>query len=178
MNPRTKTFALLSAPWTALVMLSLIALVGWAALEPVVASSPRTGAPAQEEVTESEVEPDVLMDSMVRVNRAVRRLRRQIADDSKKEANLALITTIQEALVVSKRYSPSALEVVPEAERPAFLVGYRKVLIETIRALLDLEMAVLEGDTESAQKHFDRMRELERAGHLKYRDMVEEEEER
>jgi Spy/CpxP family protein refolding chaperone len=108
--------------------------------------------------------------SMKTINRAMRQLRGQIEDISKKEECLRLVGDMQQGCLAAKRQPvPGDLlkNAKDDAAKNALRDEYRHELIELMRALLLLEEDVAAGKTDSAKS---RMAEL-----VKLRDHAHEE---
>lgn len=78
---------------------------------------------------------------------------------------------MQKAALAAKVETPhTAGEISDAKEKAAFVVGFRKQIIALERALLDLEMAALDGKGDDAKKIYnDTLGALKKAGHDKYK---------
>ncbi len=91
-----------------------------------------------------------LFDHMLEVKSIVRDLVRSAADPANKEESLQLMTELQEHIVAAKSMIPPAAELKPEAERPAFLLGFRRAMTELLREITELELDIIEDRNEQA----------------------------
>jgi len=68
------------------------------------------------------------------------------------DGNKALphVHELEAHLLAAKRPSPPPLEALPEADRAAHLVEYRRAMVAALDLMLKLELDVLAGDAESA----------------------------
>jgi soluble cytochrome b562 len=97
---------------------------------------------------------------MKQMNGAMRRLRDQIGDASKKEDNLKLIGDMERGAVAAKNATPKKLRDVPEAERPAKAEKFRRDLITLTRKLLDIEQNIMDGKNDAAKKGLEELTKI------------------
>lgn len=65
---------------------------------------------------------------------------------------------------------PKAAELSDAAAKSAFVLGYRKQMIDLERVLLDIEVALLDGKLDEAKKLIDeKVKPAKKAGHDKYK---------
>ena len=95
-------------------------------------------------------------------------LRRGLRKPEKNAESLVQIAEMQQAALASKLLAPRMTESLPDAERAAFVVAYRKEMITTLRTMLDLEEAVLDSDNERAQELYKALKLAEDSGHEKF----------
>jgi hypothetical protein len=133
--------------------------------------------PAQDPVAQDPVAQDaeahaetVLETHMLTVKASIRALRRSLRDAESAPASLTSIGAMQAAILAAKGETPRMAERIPEAQRAAFVSAFRLEMITLMRAALDLEAAVLNGDQEQVQSVFDALRELEDPAHEKFTD--------
>jgi hypothetical protein len=94
--------------------------------------------------------------SMKQMNGAMRRLRDQIGDASKKEDNLRLIGDMQRGAVSAKNGKPKKLnDVKDEGERAKKAEKFRRDLITLTRKLLDIEQNILDGKNDVAKTQLE-----------------------
>lgn len=101
--------------------------------------------------------------TMKSMNRALRSLRDQIADNSKKDENLRFINDIQRGCVISKGQPVPAdiLRNAPDdAGRAKFADTYRRSLMASLRILLDIEQDIIDGKGDAAKSHLDALVKL------------------
>jgi hypothetical protein len=72
-----------------------------------------------------------------------------------KDPALAAVTDMQRLMLVAKAFEPDTVADKPEAERPAFLVDYRKHVVRAIKELAEVELDVLDGNFDSATKRVE-----------------------
>lgn len=120
-------------------------------------------SPQDEEEEHSELE-----EHMELIEGAVKSLRRSLRDPEKREQSLELISQLQAATVTSKALIPRMVESLPEAERAAFLTGYREMMVDFLDHQLDLERALLAGDVEAAKAAFKPVHDMEDEGHERF----------
>lgn len=106
--------------------------------------------------------------SMKAMNRALKALKDQVGDASKKEQNLSLVSTLQVACVTARGGKPGGPKMKAaktEEAREALLTEYRKHLIGVGHALLELETQILEGKTDAAKASIEKIEKLRDEGH-------------
>src|SRR5450432_785551 len=91
------------------------------------------------------------------------------ADASKNEASLAALATMEAASVSAKGEMPPTITALPEADRPAKVVAYKKEMIKLIRQELDAEEAILSGDNAKAGELVAAMGATQTEGHTEFR---------
>ncbi|RMH01473.1 MAG: hypothetical protein D6702_11205 [Planctomycetota bacterium] len=95
-------------------------------------------------------------------------LRRSIRDPERNQESLAALLRVQAAAQAAKTEAPRMAAGLAEAERPAFVLAYRRGIIGVQRAFLDLEEALLTGDNDHAREVFARIRDLAESGHERF----------
>ena len=87
-------------------------------------------------------------------------------------AVLATTLEMQKSVHEAKVETPEKAATLTDAkEKAAFVLGFRKQMIVLEKALLDLEVAALDGKTEDATKIFnDTIKPMKKEGHGKYKD--------
>lgn len=93
--------------------------------------------------------------AMKGINRAIRQLRGQAGDSSKREENLRLVNDAQRNLVAAKGQTlPEDLlkDAKDEAAKTALKDHYRKDLISALRTLVEVEQAIFDNKNDDAKK--------------------------
>lgn len=106
---------------------------------------------------------------MGQMNGAFRRLRRQVADPTKNAESLQLVATVRKAAEDSVKLVPALAAERPEADRPAFVAGYREQMRGFIAALAPLEAALKAGDNPKAEAAIAELLALQKKGHKEYK---------
>jgi len=105
---------------------------------------------------------------MKSMNRALERLKDSIGDDSKRDANLALVDEMERAAVNAKS-QPIPVKLLADAPddatRATRKTQFRSDLILLLRQMLDLEHAVLVGRVEAAKSHLAELETLRDKAH-------------
>jgi soluble cytochrome b562 len=109
-----------------------------------------------------------LAQQMEVVESAVGRLRRNLRDPAKNADSLQLVVEAQTAALFCKGQTPSMAANVPEAEREAFVAAYRKEMATLLRGMIDLELALLDGDNEAAKTALQSVRDMEEPAHERF----------
>lgn len=106
--------------------------------------------------------------AMKGMNRALERLKGQIADAAKKEENLRLINDMQRNCVTAKGLPvPGDLleRAKDDAAKTKLKATYRAELLHLLRALIEIEQAIIDDKTEVAVKGVGELGKLEESGH-------------
>jgi soluble cytochrome b562 len=109
-----------------------------------------------------------LATSMEEMEDAIRSLRKSLRSAEQSSTSLSNLLVLQKAVTTAKIQTPAMTESLPAEERPAFVLGFRKEMINMSRMLLDLEEFVLDGKLEEAGELFKKIRRLEDGGHERY----------
>lgn len=99
------------------------------------------------------------------MNKSLRTLKRQIADPSKKDDNLALIATIRKTLENAMKLEPAKTKDIPAAEKAAYVDKYKAQLTDLGKTYEELEASIKAGKTEEVQKFFEKLSEQKEKGH-------------
>ena len=106
-----------------------------------------------------------LMKEMKTVNKTLRTLKRQAADASKKDENLALIATIKKSLDASLKFEPAKTKDVPAAEKAAYVEKFKQQMTELGKTFDELETAIKADKADDAKKLFEKLSEQKEKGH-------------
>ena len=138
----------------------VILLIGLALAAPVVCADkqPMSDGP-----------PLLLEDHMGEINRAMRRLKRRLADSEQIDMSLALVATIQEHSLAAKAMVPTMAEDIEPAKRQTFITAYRRKMINLIQGLLILEDHLLTGQGQLALAAYGDIRRIQKEGHYSFR---------
>ncbi len=118
-------------------------------------------SPQDDETTELDQQMEV-------VEAAVGRLRRSVRDPDKRAESLALVVEAETAALACKGHTPSMAAALPEGERDAFVAAYRLEAAKLLRGLLDVEIALLNGDDEAAKTALQIVRDMEEPAHERF----------
>lgn len=106
-----------------------------------------------------------LMKEMKTVNKTLRTLKRQAADASKKDENLALIATIKKSLGASVKLEPAKTKDVPASEKAAYVEKYKQQMTDLAKTFDELEAAIKADKADDAKKLFEKLSEQKEKGH-------------
>lgn len=110
--------------------------------------------------------PQSVNQSMKIMNRALKTLRDQASDTTKKEENLKLVSDMQRGCLAAKGLMPDrAIGRMGADKKEETTVAYRKQLITMLEKLLKLETAIIDGKGSDAGKLIDEIETLRDAGH-------------
>lgn len=123
---------------------------------------------ARQEAAPAAVQETRLMAHMERMEQALDTLRRSLREPAENAKSLDLVQEMLEAALASRRETPKMTASLPEGERAAFVLEYRKQMVRLAGALLDLEVALLDGNHEEALKVYKNLKKMEEAGHERF----------
>lgn len=111
-----------------------------------------------------------LEDSMQMLQGDTKKLDKAI-DKGDMDAVAKLAVDMQKAVWDAKTKTPEKAEAITDAkEKAAFVLGFRKQLILLEKALLDLEVAGLDGKADDAKKIFNEtIKPMKKEGHSRYK---------
>jgi len=104
------------------------------------------------------------------IDEGLKKLRRTLRKPDQNKESLEIINQVQAAAVASKAQTPVKAAKMPEAERQKFVMAYRKDMAAMIVQLLNMEIAVLEGNNDKANEIHKSMKQIEDEGHKKYEE--------
>ncbi len=110
-----------------------------------------------------------LEDVMEEMNGAFRKLRRQVDDQTQNAASLALVERMRALAQRAALLSPRMMTQAPEKDRAGLLASYREQMQELMATFTDLQAALKAGKNSKAADIVEDLRELEKAGHHKFR---------
>jgi soluble cytochrome b562 len=106
-----------------------------------------------------------LAKNMSAMNKALRTLKRQIADATKKEENIGLIGKIKAGIVEAAKLEPKKTKDIPAAEKAAYLEKYKKQMEELGKTFDGIETALKADKADEAKALFDKLAEQKEKGH-------------
>lgn len=134
-----------------------------------VLAFPSLSSALQDDGVGTEDEPEtVLAGHMEVLESHLAKLRRTLRDEDRRDESLAHIAGIQAAVVASKAEAPVMLPSILEGERAAFQTAFRREMVGMLKRLCDLELAVLDGETDQARTIFKVIRKMEDDGHERF----------
>ena len=106
-----------------------------------------------------------LTKEMKTMNKSLRALKKQVADATKKDDNLALIATIKKSLEASIKMEPAKTKEVPAAEKAAYLDKYKAQMTDLAKTYDELEAAIKADKADDVKKALDKLSEQKEKGH-------------
>ena len=106
-----------------------------------------------------------LTKEMKTMNKSLRTLKKQVADASKKDDNLALLATIKKSLDAATKFEPAKTKEVPAAEKAAYLDKYKAQLADLAKTYDELEAAIKADKADDVKKALDKLSEQKEKGH-------------
>ena len=102
---------------------------------------------------------------MEEMDSAMKKLKVSIRKAEADKTSLELITKIEGLAVACKQLTPSKAATLPEAERPKFLIEYRKQMASLVSDMCAMETALLDGNHPKAQEIYKKLKTDEENGH-------------
>ncbi|MCX5662449.1 MAG: cytochrome b562 [Planctomycetota bacterium] len=109
-----------------------------------------------------------LEDHMKKMNRSFKTLKRASADGKLTKESAALVADMEAHALACKDLVPPMASKLKGDEQAAFVLGYKKKLIEAIGQMLQLEVALLEGKNAEAATLLTAINLTEKQGHEAY----------
>ena len=106
-----------------------------------------------------------LAKNMSGMNKALRTLKRQIADASKKDENVAMVEKIKTSIAEAAKLEPKKTKDIPAAEKAAYLEKYKKQMGDLGKTFDEIEAALKAGKADDAKALFDKLAEQKEKGH-------------
>ncbi len=106
-----------------------------------------------------------LAKSMSAMNKSLRMLKRQLADATKKDDNVALVGKIKGNIAEALKLQPAKTKDVPEAEKAAYIEKYKAQLGDLDKTFTGIEDALKAGKTDDAKALFEKLSEQKEKGH-------------
>jgi Cytochrome b562 len=106
-----------------------------------------------------------LAKEMKATNKALRTLKRQIADSAKKDENLKLAAECQEHTAAAAKYEPAQIKEVPEADKAAYLEKYKLQMAELAKSFEALAAAIKADKQDDAKAVLEKLSEQKEKGH-------------
>ena len=106
-----------------------------------------------------------LAKEMKTMNKSLRALKKQVADATKKDDNLALIATIKKSLDAAAKLEPAKTKDVPAAEKAAYLDKYKAQMTDLAKTYDELEVAIKADKADDVKKALDKLADEKEKGH-------------
>lgn len=106
--------------------------------------------------------------AMKQMERSYKALARQLEDPTKDEQSFRAISMLQAGAATSKGMMPHIIEDKPEAERPAAMADYRKMMLEVLKTSIEVEDKLVAGDRAGAKAALEKLNKMAEDGHKKY----------
>lgn len=106
-----------------------------------------------------------LAKEMKTMNKSLRTLKRQVADATKKDENIALIAGIKKSLDASMKLEPAKTKEVPAGEKASYIAKYKQQMTDLGKTYGELEAAIKAGKTDEANKALEKLSQEKEKGH-------------
>ena len=106
---------------------------------------------------------------MEKLSKAIKAIKRNIADAGQKDANLAKVADAKAANAAAMKYEPAKTKDVPAAEKAKFLSGYKTSIEEAGKSLDALKAAIEGGKTDEAKSILEKLDTQKKDAHKKYK---------
>ncbi len=140
---------------------SLVGLLALCVLVTIPKSQPAGAA-------EHPGQPPSLKDNMKAMNRAYRKLRKQISDPGQNVSSIQLLHTMQQELIKGFGIVPEKTADIPIKQQGKFVLSYKRKMVELLTALLNAEAALLDGDNAAAQQQVGKLNQIKKEGHREF----------
>jgi hypothetical protein len=107
--------------------------------------------------------------AMEGMERNLKVVKDNINQPGKDPTTLDALARFQGNAAIAKTMLPPHISKLPEAERPAAAIGYRKMMIEVLKTAIEIEEAVMAGDRDKAKGGLATLEQLETVGHGEHR---------
>jgi hypothetical protein len=145
-------------------LLQAALVVGAAASVLAASSLLQAQNPADQAAAAKRPQPD-----MQAMGRGFRTISTQIKDQTKNESSLALLSQMEQSSLSAKDAMPPLVTGLPDADRGAKLVAYKKEMVKLIRQELDLEEQLLDGNNAKAADTVAALNATMQEGHTDFR---------
>lgn len=106
-----------------------------------------------------------LAKEMSSMNKALRSLKKQVADPAKKDDSLALVAKMKKNLEESLKFDPAKTKDQPAEGKDAYLAKYKEQMQALGKSIEELEAAIKDDKPEDAKKVFEKLSEQKEKGH-------------
>jgi len=121
-------------------------------------------------LTASAADSTPLEDQMEKLSKALKLVKRNLADASAKDANLAKIADAKAALGEAKKLEPAMTKTIPAGQKEKFLTDFKASIEETGKALDELKAAIEAGKSEEAAKVMEKLDLQKKESHKKFKE--------
>ena len=119
------------------------------------------------------LEQPSLKANMKALNRAYRKVRKQIIDPAQNTSSVQLLQAIQLEVTKGIAIAPDRVSEIPVNEQGRFVLSYKRKMVEFLTILLDIESALLNGDNSLAQQQFGKLYQMKKEGHREFQKQEE-----
>ena len=106
-----------------------------------------------------------LAKEMKSMNKALRTLKKQVADPAKKADNLALVAGIKKNLEASVKLEPAKTKDVPAADKAAYLDKYKAQMADLVKTYDEIDAALKADKPDDAKKAMEKLSDQKEKGH-------------
>jgi len=111
-----------------------------------------------------------LMKEMEKLDAAMEFLKRSLRDPTQDARSLEQLAAAEQACLACKPMVPKLAASLPEGERPTLVTNYRKGMAALLIELLNLEVALLDGNHEQARALWKKLDAMKDEGHNEFTD--------
>jgi soluble cytochrome b562 len=104
-----------------------------------------------------------LSKNMSGINKSLRTVKRQLADASKKDENLALIEKVKKGIADTKDMEPKKTK--DQSDKAAYTKKFHEEMDGLAKTVGELETAIKAGDADAAKKALDKIYQEKEKGH-------------
>ena len=110
-----------------------------------------------------------LSKEMDKLNKAIKFVKRNLADAAKKDATLEKLADAKGACGAAVKFEPAKTKEIPEADRAKFVSDFKAGMEEVGKKLDALKAAVETGKTDEARAILDKLDSGKKEGHKKFK---------
>ncbi len=103
------------------------------------------------------------------VNKDLRKLKKQVADASKKDENIGLVDDIKKHLVTGRDMEPATTKDQPADKKAAFIAKYKEQIDSTIKDFDALSAAIKADKADEAKTLLEKLQKDKEQGHKDFR---------
>ena len=109
-----------------------------------------------------------LAQRMESIEQRIKVIRKALREEGGHATALAALVEVERLALECKGLEPELAAGKPEAERAQLVTAYRREMVDFLMRQLELEAALLDGNSEAAKQAFERLRGMEDPAHERF----------
>lgn len=118
---------------------------------------------------DSDKDDTPLAKEMSAMNKTFRTLKKQVADEAKKDDNVALIEKIKKHIATAKDLEPATTKDVAADKKAEFLDKYKHEMDELAKTYDSLEESIKAGTADESKKILEKLNDEKKEGHKNFK---------